>query len=161
MELKSSLFSTIFSSRPVKAKSVEFMLTQSRCNTIQKYVLHFQESFRNLILVRTSYHTKKYSRKMHQSLGLLGNLEISASKKKKFSNSVVESWPVENHLQFSLVKEGLAVFCHWVLPSVSLCLDFTYWPVIYNGNPFLSGNSLGCFELKINWEEFWLLEDLA
>lgn len=43
------------------------MLT-CRCNTIQKFVLHSEESFRSLILVITSHHTKKYSGKMCQSL---------------------------------------------------------------------------------------------
>lgn len=86
------------------------------------------------------------------------NLGVSASKQ---INSAVESWPVENNLLLFLAMEGLALFWHWVLPPVLLRLDFAFWLINYNVNLFLRGNSSGCFELKINWEKFWLSEHSA
>jgi len=83
MKLKSPLFSTTYSSRPVKAKSVEFMLRKSIRNTLRKYVLHFEESFRNLNLARTSHHTKRYSRKMHESLAFQATLRYQHKKQKQ------------------------------------------------------------------------------
>lgn len=99
MKLKASLFSKIFSHRPGKAKSVEFTLTQSRFNTIQKYALHFEESFRNPTLVRTRHHIEKYSRKM--SLACQETLRYQHLKKK----ITVESWPAD--------KNFLCYFLWW------------------------------------------------
>lgn len=150
MKLKASLFSKIFSHRPGKAKSVEFTLTQSRFNTIQKYAVHFEESFRNPTLVRTRHHIEKYSRKMCQSLACQETLRYQHLKKKNHSG-ILTCW-YKFSLLFSLVMEELALFCHSVLPPVSLCLDFTCWLITFNENPFSTGDYLGCFELKINWE---------
>lgn len=88
MKCKRSLFSTIFSSKPVKAKSVEFMLIQNRCNTIQKHVLHFEESnqksyaWKNQTPHKTIFQKKKPKTSEYS---LPGNPDLSLKKKKKKS----------------------------------------------------------------------------